>query len=112
MIADQVRDALLEDERRHHAANLAGPVLDTQKHGIAGGVRKSDDGSQESVRAGNLALELERLADGPGSRPRPTDRCGMTCADWPGGRRRSRLAWYERTAREQECAAWPGSATE
>jgi hypothetical protein len=65
VIADQVREPLLHVEGLRDAAYVASLVLHAEEKGPAGGVREGDDGLEDPVGAGKLALELERLAFRP-----------------------------------------------
>ena len=63
-VADQIRRALFQIQRRGHAADMPGPVLHTDEDGAARRIGERHDGAQEPGGRGKVPLELQGLALG------------------------------------------------
>lgn len=63
-VADQVRQALLQIQRLAYAADMPAPVLNAEEQRPAGRVREGNDRLEHTLRRGQIALELQRLALG------------------------------------------------
>ena len=63
-VADQIRRTFFQIQRLGHAANVPGPVLDTDEYGAARRIGERHDRAQEPVGRGKVPFELQGLALG------------------------------------------------